>query len=151
MKAITHSVLLVCGCLVVGLSFASIARAQTVEFGVDMPMRDGVQLSADIWMPVDVGAHPALLVRNPYGKTTEFSGTTLEALGRFYAGHGYVYVLQDVRGRGDSQGRFNFFFQEGRDGYDSIEWIAKQPWSNGKVGMLGLSYLGTAQLLAARE
>lgn len=125
--------------------------AQVVQFGVNVPMRDGVQLSADAWMPQGAGRHPTILVRTPYGKTNDFNGFNLESLGPFYADHGYVYVLQDVRGRGDSQGSFNFFFQEGRDGYDSIEWIAKQPWSDGKVGMLGLSYLGTAQWLAARE
>ena len=64
---------------------------------------------------------------------------------------GYVVVIQDTRGRGDSDGEFGFFFAEGHDGYDSIEWMAAQPWSNGKVGMMGVSYLGTVQWLAARE
>jgi putative CocE/NonD family hydrolase len=72
-------------------------------------------------------------------------------LAKFYAEHGYVFVIQDTRGRGDSDGTFNFFFSEGKDGYDTIEWLAAQPWSNGKVGMIGVSYLGTVQWLAARE
>jgi uncharacterized protein len=125
--------------------------AQSVQFGVAIPMRDGVQLSADIWMPTEGDLHPAILVRTPYGKTNDFDGTNLESFGPTYAKHGYVFVLQDVRGRGDSHGNFDFFFQEGHDGFDSVEWIAKQSWSNGKVGMLGLSYLGTVQWLAARE
>ena len=124
-------------------------NAQTAQFGIAVPMRDGVQLSADIWMPSESGPHPAILVRTPYGKTNDFDGSNLESLGPTYARHGYVFVLQDVRGRGDSDGDFDFFFQEGRDGFDSVEWIAKQPWSNGRVGMLGLSYLGTVQWLAA--
>ena len=69
----------------------------------------------------------------------------------YFVRHGYAVVLQDVRGRGDSDGEFHFYFGEGEDGYDTIEWIAQQPWSNGDVGTSGGSYLGTVQWLAARE
>ncbi len=69
----------------------------------------------------------------------------------YFAERGYAVVMQDVRGRGDSDGDFDFFFQEGEDGYDTIEWMAAQPWSNGDVCTAGVSYLGTDQWLAARE
>ena len=119
------------------------------QFGVKIPMRDGVHLVADVWLPQEPGRYPAILVRTPYLKNLSLLGTT--KLAQFYAGQGYVYVVQDTRGRGDSEGEFNFFFPEGKDGYDTIEWMASQPWSNGRVGMMGLSYLGTVQWLAARE
>ena len=121
----------------------------TARFGVAMKARDGVTLVSDIWLPADTGHWPTVLIRSPYQKT--FFGGTLARHARIFAGKGYVTVVQDVRGRGDSGGEFDFFFQEGRDGYDAVEWIAKQPWSNGRVGMMGVSYLGTVQWLAARE
>ena len=117
------------------------------EFGVMVPMRDGVKLAADIWLPEGPGRHPVLLARTPYMKT----GLQLAAWAQYFAGRGYVVVLQDTRGRGDSEGAFDAFFGEGKDGYDTVEWLAAQPWSNGRVGMFGPSYLGTAQWLAARE
>jgi len=117
------------------------------EFGVMIPMRDGVKLAADVWLPDAPGRYPVLLVRTPYEKT----GFKLYEWAAYFAGRGYVFAVQDTRGRGDSEGTFDPFFGEGRDGYDTVEWLAKQPWSNGRVGMLGLSYLGTAQWLAARE
>jgi putative CocE/NonD family hydrolase len=118
-------------------------------FGVRMPMRDGVELSADIWMPSEEGRYPAILIRTPYIKTTHRH--RFPEYGAFFASHGYAFVVQDVRGRGDSDGDFDFFFGEGEDGYDTIEWIAAQPWSSGRVGMMGGSYWATVQWLAARE
>jgi putative CocE/NonD family hydrolase len=115
--------------------------------GLRMPMRDGVELSADVWMPAANGKYPIILVRTPYMKNR----WVVDGWAQYFASRGYVYVVQDVRGRGDSDGKFGFFFQEGKDGYDSIEWLASQEWSNGRVGMLGLSYLGSVQWLAARE
>src|SRR6185312_7533593 len=106
-----------------------------------------VKLAADVWLPDAPGRYPVLLVRTPYEKT----GFKLYEWAAYFAGRGYVFAVQDTRGRGDSEGTFDPFFGEGRDGYDTVEWLAKQPWSNGRVGMLGLSYLGTAQWLAARE
>jgi putative CocE/NonD family hydrolase len=117
------------------------------EFGVMIPMRDGVKLAADVWLPEAPGRYPVLLARTPYLKT----GFKLSQWAQYFASRGYVFAVQDTRGRGDSEGRFDPFFGEGRDGYDTVEWLAAQPWSNGRVGMLGLSYLGTAQWLAARE
>lgn len=127
---------------------ASPAAAQIrPEFGIMIPMRDGVRLAADLWRPEAPGRYPVLLVRTPYMKT----GLNLGEWGRYFAKQGYIFVVQDTRGRGDSEGKFVFFAGDGRDGFDSIEWLARQPWSNGKVGTLGLSYLGTVQWLAAKE
>ncbi len=132
------------------LGSAPLALAQVKnKFDVRIPMRDGVHLSADIWMPAEAGRYPILLVRTPYLKTS--AGSSNPELGEYYARRGYVLVVQDTRGRGDSEGKFNFLFTDAEDGYDTVEWLAVQPWSNGKVGMMGASYLGTVQWLAARE
>lgn len=116
-------------------------------FGVSAPMRDGIPLVSDIWVPSDTGRWPTILIRTPYVKTAQFKRYKLAT----YVQRGYAVVLQDTRGRGDSGGEFDFYFPEGKDGYDTIEWIAKQPWSNGRVGTDGGSYLATVQWLAARE
>lgn len=118
-------------------------------FGVETTTRDGVKLSADVWMPAAEGRYPVILVRTPYLKTQPEMGYAATA--KYFAQHGYAYVVQDVRGRGDSEGDFDFFFQEAHDGYDAIEAIAAQPWSNGRVCTMGISYLGTDQWLAAKE
>ena len=107
---------------------AASAQVQT-RFGIKTPMRDGVKLAADMWMPAAQGKHPTLIIRTPYMKTMAM--LDFPELGRHFASKGYILFVQDVRGRGDSEGSFNFFFQEGPDGYDTIEWIATQPWSNG--------------------
>jgi putative CocE/NonD family hydrolase len=112
-------------------------------------MRDRVELSADAWMPLTDGSYPAILIRTPYGKSSP-GGRYLD-ISRFFVDHGYVFIVQDVRGTGDSDGEFLSFHQEARDGYDTVEWVARQPWSNGKIGMMGGSYSGTVQWLAARE
>jgi len=131
---------------------ASTAFAQfNTQFGVRIPMRDGVHLTADVWVPAAAGPFPAILVRTPYMRNWDNPNQNFGRLGAFYTAHGYAFVVQDVRGRGDSEGEFDFFFQEAADGYDTVEWIARQPWSNGRVGMMGGSYLGTVQWLAARE
>ncbi len=116
-------------------------------FDVRIPMRDGVTLSADIWLPAAPGRYPIVLTRTPYLKT----GAKMAAFAHAYAGRGYVFVAQDTRGRGDSDGRFSWLQDDATDGYDTIEWLAAQPWSNGRVGMTGGSYVGTVQWLAARE
>jgi putative CocE/NonD family hydrolase len=119
-------------------------------FDVRVPMRDGVKLSADVWLPEGNGRYPIVLMRTPYLKTDRTFHNWPKIAER-YVQHGFAVVVQDVRGRGDSDGEFDFFFQEGVDGYDTVEWLATQPWSNGKIGMVGASYLGTVQWLAARE
>ena len=118
-------------------------------YNVRTPMRDGVELSSDIWLPEKPGRYPAILLRTPYIKTEWIQKH--DEFGKFFAEHGYVFIVQDVRGRGDSDGEFNFLFQEGKDGYDAIEWFAKQEWCNSKIGTMGLSYLGSVQWLTACE
>ncbi len=117
------------------------------RFGVMIPMRDGIRLAADIYTPADTGRWPTILIRTPYVKTPQFKRYKLAV----YLQNGYAVALQDTRGRGDSEGEFPFYFGEGGDGFDTIEWIARQSWSNGRVGTDGGSYLGTVQWLAARE
>jgi putative CocE/NonD family hydrolase len=113
-------------------------------------MRDGVMLSADVYYPVEVERgerYPVILSRTPYLK----ANSAFVEMGRYFAERGYVLVAMDVRGRGDSDGVFVPYRNEGRDGYDAIEWCASQEWSNGQVGTLGGSYLGRIQWLAALE
>lgn len=115
------------------------------ESKVMVPMRDGVELAADIARPTAEGKFPAIVIRTPYGR----AASLIE--GSWWASRGYVLVAQDVRGRGDSKGDWAPFMPERLDGYDTIDWVAKQPWCNGKVGMIGGSYLGMTQWQAAVE
>ena len=110
-------------------------------------MRDGVALSADILLPSPSGRFPTLVYRTPYDR----KGMRESPIVRRALERGYAVVLQDVRGRYGSQGEFVPYVNEGRDGYDTIEWAAAQPWSNGDVGTFGLSYPGAVQWLAAVE
>jgi hypothetical protein len=110
-------------------------------------MRDGVVLAGDLYRPSESGRHPTLLIRTPYGKHAYRD----ESLVRRALDRGYAVVVQDVRGRYASAGEFDPYRQEGRDGYDTIEAIAAEPWSTGRVGTAGLSYPGAVQWLAAVE
>ncbi|MDX1382083.1 MAG: CocE/NonD family hydrolase [Thermoanaerobaculia bacterium] len=117
-----------------------------------MRARDGVLLATDVWRPARggeplPGPFPAILIRSPYGRRTE----SHEALGEFWARHGYLGVVQDVRGRFDSEGEFVLLANEGPDGYDAIEWVAALPYCTGKVGTYGTSYLAWVQNAAAIE
>ena len=118
-----------------------------IKWGVRIPMRDGVELSADVYLPKAEGRYPAIISRTPYLKTTDI---TIEN-SKFYASKGYAVIVVDTRGRGDSEGVFVPYRNEGVDGYDTIEWAAKQPWCDGNVGTMGGSYLGRIQWLAALE
>ena len=118
-----------------------------VENRVAVPMRDGTILRADIYRPKKEGLYPVLVSRTPYS-TERFPSSYRAAV--FFARRGYVYVFQDVRGRHESQGAWDPAWYEFADGYDTVEWAAKQPWSNGKVGMQGGSYLGSDQWQAAQ-
>jgi uncharacterized protein len=109
-----------------------------------IPMRDGVQLAANLFRPSDPLRVPTILVRTPYGK-----GEDITAHYEAFVKHGYAIVVEDVRGRYESDGVFKPLEQEGKDGYDTIDWIAHQAWSDGKVGMMGGSYLGIVQWKAA--
>lgn len=125
---------------------------------VMLPMRDGVKLATDIYYPAKDGAQvpgkfPVLVSRTPYGKnpTPPPQGTMTpeqqlrENPAAYFASRGYVVVLQDCRGRYNSEGKFYLDINEGPDGYDTVEWAARQPWSNGKVGTYGASYLSQVQ------
>src|SRR5262245_5073507 len=108
-------------------------------------MRDGTKIAVRIYFPSGTGPWPAVLTRTPYGKDV---GDPAKNETR-YMTNGYVRVLQDARGKGKSEGVYRPFANDIEDGYDTIEWIAKQPWSNGKVGMAGTSALGIATYNAA--
>ena len=113
-----------------------------------VPMRDAAALRAMRGCRPQANKFLRCFLRTPYGNDSQ----ELERLGlRAYAESGYAVVIESVRGRGGSDGSFGFFFVEGADGYDTVEWVAAQPWCNGKVAMDGGSYLGTVQWLAARE
>src|SRR5215467_2846720 len=115
---------------------------------VPVEMRDGVTLLADVWLPDAKGRFPVLVYRTPYGKdNAPKEWTTFDKA----VARGYAVVIQDVRGRYASEGEFDPYQHEGRDGYDTIEWAAGQPWCNGKVATFGLSYPGAVQWLAAVE
>ena len=111
-----------------------------------MPVRDGVGLATDIYLPamdgrpVD-GEFPVVLERTPYDKRSPVNVTN----GKFFARRGYACAVQDVRGRFKSEGEWYPFAHEAPDGYDTVEWLAGQPWSNGKVGTMGGSYCGSDQ------
>jgi len=123
-----------------------------VRFGVETPMRDGTKLISDIWFPEGDGPFPTILMRTPYERTMELIPKNRPPeVGEYFASNGYVWIVQDTRGRGDSEGTFSFMHDAAEDGYDSVEWIAEQPWSDGRVCMMGASYMGTVQWLAARE
>jgi uncharacterized protein len=114
---------------------------------VPVRMRDGVSLFADVYRPVDERRYPVIVSLTPYS-TERFPSAY--ATGVYLARRGYVYVYPDVRGRHESEGVWEPFFDDGRDAYDTIEWAARQPWSNGKVAMQGGSYLGQNQWRAAQ-
>lgn len=124
-------------------------REVRILFNQRVPMRDGVTLSADVYLPAgEPCKRPVILTRTPYLK----SNMLVVERAQQYVKSGYVFVAMDVRARGDSDGEnFNPYFNEGRDGYDSVEWCAAQEWSDGNVGTQGGSYLGTIQWLTALE
>ncbi len=117
--------------------------AVVIQRGVAVKMRDGVTLRADIYRPKADGKFPVILTRTPYDKAGSL-GTCMRV-----AASGYVCVAQDVRGRFSSEGEWYPFKHESEDGYDTIEWLAHQPWSTGVIGMWGGSYVGATQMLAA--
>jgi hypothetical protein len=117
------------------------AEEPIVEENVMVPMRDGVKLATDIARPPGDGKFPAVLSRTPYKKRVKDSAWATKL--------GFVLIVQDVRGRYGSEGEFSAFQSESNDGYDTIEWIARQPWCDGNIGMAGGSYLGLTQVAAA--
>jgi uncharacterized protein len=150
----------------VGLAVASTLhlRAQQPTEGFSLPspkykvrltqsswvaMRDGVRLSTDFYFPEGAGdTLPVVLIRTPYNKNSYRHD---DSAAYFFAGQGYVVATQDTRGRFESEGNYTISTPDTEDGYDSIEWLAAQPWSTGKVGTYGCSYLGDVQIMAARS
>jgi uncharacterized protein len=120
-----------------------------LERAVRCTMSDGIVLLSDHYYPPQPGPHPTLLMRQPYGR--DIASTVVYAHPIWFASHGYNVVIQDVRGRGDSEGDFYPFRNEGRDGAETIRWLRTRSESNGRLGMYGFSYQGITQLLAAAE
>src|SRR5215813_6418183 len=115
----------------------------TVKTGVEAKMRDGTILRADIYRPTAEGKFPVLLERTPYDKRNSVHFALKAGARR------YVVIVQDVRGRYSSDGEWYPFKNESNDGYDTVEWAAALPYSNGKIGMVGGSYVGATQMLTA--
>ena len=115
---------------------------------MECPMRDGVKLATDVFMPAEGGAFPTVLFRTPYDRGSDQIYTIPIAVA--LAQRGYAAVTQDARGRFDSEGQWYPFVNEADDGHDAVEWIAKQPWCSGKIGMSGGSYYGLTQWQASQ-
>lgn len=124
------------------ISSSTPERAEQIEVREDLhaTMRDGARLIADVYIPAWSGPVPTVLIRQPYGRRTP--NMSFDTTARFFAGKGYACVVQDVRGKFSSEGEFDPGANEVSDGYDTIEWIVDQDWSNGRVGMWGESYYG---------
>jgi hypothetical protein len=146
-------------CVLLGMLAAAVQRANAedaaqaansdtvdMQWGIKIPMRDGVNLNATVYKPHgQKDALPVIFTFTPY------VGDSYTDRAMYFAAHGYVYALVDVRGRGNSAGEFEPFVNEGRDGYDVTEWLAKQSYCNGKVTMWGGSYAGFDQWSALKE
>jgi len=125
------------------------AHEVTIERSVMVPMRDGVKLATDIYRPTDItGALPTVLMRTPYNKAANPAG---DASARFFASHGYAVAVQDVRGKFASEGQFHVYEGDMTDWSDMFDWIGAQPWSTGRMGTYGCSYLGEGQIIAAQQ
>ncbi len=148
-----HFPLLIAGLLAVGIialwpvNTASALDEIKIERYQAVPMRDGVKLYADVYRPRAEGRYPTLVVRTPYGVQRDAVHETMIK----FAQRGYAVVMNDVRGRYESEGRWEPFRTEAKDGYDTIQWAAKQSWSNGKVATQGGSYLGHVQWRAGGQ
>ena len=116
-----------------------------LERGVTCRMSDGVQLVSDHYYPSGDGPFPTLLMRQPYGR--DIASTVVYAHPVWFARNGYHVAIQDVRGRGDSEGDFYPFRNERKDGAETIAWLRSHPQCNGRIGMYGFSYQGLTQLL----
>ena len=126
------------------------------DLNIAAPMRDGIELLADVHRPAADGRHPALIAASPYPRQIQDLGAPMGFIEAgdtdFWVSRGYVHVIANVRGTCGSGGTFGFFdAQERRDMYDLVEWAAAQPWCGGNVGMIGISYFAMTQLEAAVE
>jgi putative CocE/NonD family hydrolase len=112
-------------------------------------MRDGVRLATDIYRPKDItGAVPTILIRTPYNKSANPNG---DVSAMFFSSHGYAVLVQDVRGKFASEGQFHVYEGDMTDWSDAFDWIGAQPWSTGRIGTYGCSYLGEGQIVAAQQ
>jgi putative CocE/NonD family hydrolase len=119
---------------------------------IPVRMRDGVSLSTHVWLPSPQAKHPTIVMRTPYGLRWGPGADMFKLAGlQKYVEEGYAVVIQDTRGTATSEGEFSLFASDALDGYDTIEWVAAQSWSNGDVAMDGASYMGTVQWLAAAK
>jgi len=118
-----------------------------IEENVVVPMRDGINLRANVYRPNVDGKFAVVLSRLPYGKDEPYCAMPVH--GRYWAKKGYACVMQDVRGKFASDGVFDPFVNEVNDGYDTLNWIVRQPWCDGNIGMIGESYYGYTQLAVA--
>lgn len=151
--AVTAACLFLAAVLLFGWAGTGPAAGQTraeveVRRDVMVPMRDGVRLATDVYLPAGAslgGSLPAILERTPYDKTRS------ETNARYFASRGYAFVAQDTRGRYNSEGVWRMLTDDGRDGIDACAWIGKQGWSNGRIGMIGTSYVGGTQHAVAME
>lgn len=135
--------------MIEGTSTIDCGAGVTLERGVVLRMRDGCELVSDHYSPAKEGPHPTLLMRQPYGR--DIASTVVYAHPAWFARHGYNVVIQDVRGRGDSEGEFYPFRHEAQDGVDTIAALRARPESDGTFGMYGFSYQGMTQWLVAAE
>jgi uncharacterized protein len=119
-----------------------------LEQSVMVPMRDGTRLSTDLYFPEDRGDKlPVILIRTPYNKTSYRQETSVAFL---FAGQRYVVAVQDVRGKYESEGQYAVWAASAQDGYDAVDWLARQPWCNSKIGTFGCSYTGKIQIDSAK-
>jgi uncharacterized protein len=138
------------------LNLSAAEHTMTRDDDVPVPMRDGVNLMADVHRPAEPGRYPVLLAASPYPRQIQDLGAPagfIEAgASDFFVPRGYVHVIANLRGTGGSGGVFGFYDgQERRDMHDLVEWAAAQPWSDGNVGMIGISYFAGTQMEAAVE
>jgi putative CocE/NonD family hydrolase len=126
---------------------------ESIKLEINAParMRNGTVLYADVYRLDDTGKHPAILARSPYNKSETTSNVLSGYMSPYkFVRNGYAVVIQDLRGTGVSEGKFYARRAEADDGYDTVEWIASQPWCDGNVGMYGLSHLGFTQWAGAK-
>jgi putative CocE/NonD family hydrolase len=146
--ALTAALLLLTPFTANAVSPTTLAEAAKVEWqwGVKIPLRDAVKLNATLYRPAGLTEpRPCLFTLTPY------IGQSYHDRGMYFAAHGYPFLTVDVRGRGNSEGSFRPLIQEAKDGYDIVEWLAKQPYCNGKISMWGGSYAGYDQWATAKE
>jgi putative CocE/NonD family hydrolase len=142
-----------------GRDYRNLSPAEhTMSRDVDqaVPLRDGGRLIADVYRPAGQGTFPVLIAASPYPRQIQDLGAPAAIIeagnSEFFVSRGYVHVIANLRGTGGSSGEFALFDeQERRDLYDLVEWAAEQPWSSGKIGMIGISYFAIAQVGAAAE